>query len=575
MSSSSPFVNFSSMDDLDPVEELDRYRDLAVTRDQEVAVLRSLLQSGKGFSEILEIDPLLDAFMAVCRERCGMATSAVLLKDDLDPEAVTYRVRAFHGLPERFTEATGEQDEMLLFRLPADQGLLWQQINQGDVFSVADMTGRPHFATAWRQWNLGVLRSQVWCPLIKGGEVLGILTLGESGRPTGLSSTEFLFLQEICAVAATNMDSTLKYGKNLKILANLRTLYDINQQLANLNDFKDLTRRTLQSAVTAMNAQKANLMLVNQSTGMLEIKVVDGDIPEAVKEGIYNGDIKTKAFAIGEGNAGKAAQERRPIRVNHKSRIPQVGKNPVHCILSVPLIYGDEVIGVMNMTNKVVPGEPDDTETPRVLDTLGLFTETDCQLALGLADQAAVNMNKARIYNTSITDRLTGLKNTRYFEEQLAHATADAQASDDGVVSLAVTDLDHFKRFNDTYGHKAGDLVLAETARLLDDAAGRIPGAMAFRYGGEEFCMILRGHTAEAAAEVLDRWRADVEALELDFDGETLKVTASVGICEFPRACGHPAQLFARADSALYESKDAGRNRITCVVPEAAEADAA
>ncbi len=565
------------MDDLDPVEELDRYRDLAVKRDQEVAVLRSLLQSGKGFSEILEIDPLLAAFMAVCRERCGMSTSVVLLKDDLDPDAVTYRVRAFHGLADKFTDPEGEEDEMLLFRLPADHGLLWQQINQGDVFSVSDMTGRPHFATAWRQWNLGVLRSQVWCPLIKGGEVLGILTLGDSGRPTGLSSTEFLFLQEICAVAATNMDSTLKYGKNLKILANLRTLYDINQQLANLNDFKDLTRRTLQSAVTAMSAQKANLMLVNQSTGMLEIKVVDGDIPEAVKEGIYNGDIRTKAFAIGEGNAGQAAQERRPIRINHKSRIPQVGRNAVHCILSVPLIYGDEVIGVMNMTNKVKLADPDDTESERVLDTLGLFTETDSQLALGLADQAAVNLNKARIYNTSITDRLTGLKNTRYFEEQLAHATADAQSSEDGVVSLAVTDLDHFKKFNDTYGHKAGDLVLAETARLLGDVAGKIPGAMAFRYGGEEFCMILRGHTTEAASEVMDRWRDEVAALELDFEGQTLRVTASVGVCEFPRFCEHPAQLFSRADTALYESKHGGRNRVTCVGPETptSEADAA
>ena len=115
-----------SLEDL--TQERDYYRTLAVNRDREVAVLKSLLQSGKGFSEILEVEPLLDAFMAVCRERCGMTRSAVLLKDDLDPEAITYRVRAFHGLPDRFVDHSGQEEELLLFRLPQDNGLLWQQI---------------------------------------------------------------------------------------------------------------------------------------------------------------------------------------------------------------------------------------------------------------------------------------------------------------------------------------------------------------------------------------------------------------------------------------------------------------
>jgi diguanylate cyclase (GGDEF)-like protein len=241
-----------------------------------------------------------------------------------------------------------------------------------------------------------------------------------------------------------------------------------------------------------------------------------------------------------------------------------VGSNTVHCILSVPLIYGDEVIGVMNMTNKVKLTDPADPESPRVLDKHGLFTDTDEQLARGLADQAAVNLNKARIYNRSITDRLTGLKNTRFFEEQLSLATDKVVENDDEVLSLAITDLDHFKRCNDTHGHKAGDLVLAETARLLGELAARTPGVEAFRYGGEEFCMILQGHTSDAAAAVLETWRAEVEALELEFEGKILKVTGSVGICEFPRYCEHPARLFARADAALYESKGSGRNRITC-----------
>ena len=553
--------------------ERDQLRGLAVSLDQEVAVLRSLLQSGKGFSEILEIEPLLDAVMAVCRERCGMSSSAVLLRDDLDPEAVLYRVRAHHGLPGQFTDQHGEPEEMLLFRLPADNGLLWQQINQGDVFPVIDLNGQPYFRTAWQQWNLGVLQGRVWCPLIKGGEVLGVLVMGSETNAGALSATEMLFLQEICAVAATNIDSTLKYGKNLKILANLQTLYDINQELANLNDFKDLTRKTLQSAIHAMGAQKANLMLLNRSTGMLEIQLVDGDIPQATKEGINNGDIQTKAFRIGEGNAGKAAEERRPIRVNHRSRIPQVGRNPVHCILSVPLIHGDEVIGVMNMTNKVLRSASDDPTAESALDPLGMFTETDSQLALGLADQAAVNLHKARLYDAAVTDRLTGLKNSRHFEERITHALAHTQ-SKGGSIALAITDLDHFKVFNDTWGHKVGDRILTETAHRLQAIARSTPGATAFRYGGEEFCVLFQDATAETAADAMERYRQEIEALRIPHKGAMLQVTVSIGICEFPRHCAAPEDLFISADAALYRAKDSGRNQVICetATPSASEA---
>ncbi len=555
-------------------EEREGLRRLAVSLDQEVAVLRSLLQSGKGFSEILEIEPLLDAVMAVCRERCGMTSSAVLLRDDLDPDAVMYRVRAHYGLPARFTEVDGELEEMLLFRMPADNGLLWQQINQGDVFAVLDMNGHPYFKTAWNRWNLGVLRARVWCPLIKGGEVLGVLTMGCGPNSPALSPTEMLFLQEICAVAAMNIDSTLKYGKNLKILANLQTLYDINQELANLNDFKELTRKTLVSAVHAMGAQKANLMLLNRSTGMLEIKLVDGDIPEATKAGINSGDIQTKSFKIGEGNAGMAAKERRPIRVNHRSRIPQVGRNPVHCILSVPLIHGDEVIGVMNMTNKVQAIDPENPSLQRELDPLGLFTETDCQLALGLADQAAVNLHKARLYDAAVTDRLTGLKNTRHFEERLDDAIAEATLTG-GVVTLAITDLDHFKNFNDTWGHKVGDLVLAETARRLDTLARSIPDAMAFRYGGEEFCLLMPGVSTEEAIGHAERWRVDVEEMSLVHEGQPLHVTASIGICEWPTHVARSEDLFVTADAALYVAKESGRNQTVAEDSDTAKTEAA
>ncbi len=536
--------------------ELARWRDKAIALDRSVFEMRALLQSGKGFSQILNTTRLLSAFMQVCRERYGAVSSCVLLEDDLDPDNVFYRVKAFHGLPATYLDEHGEPEELAMFRLPRNDGLLWQLVNQGDVFSVRDMQGKPRFRTAFARWNLEALRSDVWIPLMHGGKVLGILTLGAGEEGGSIPETEYTFLQEIAAVAATNIDSTLKYENNQRILKNLQTLYDVNHQLAHVNDFKRLTIETLATAVDALRAQKANLMLLNPETNELEIKVVWGNIPKAVRDDINSGRAETRAFAVGEGVAGQAAKTRKPVRINDRRQIPQVGKTLAYCMLSAPLVYGGELLGVMTLTNKVQEGA-DGVE----LDPIGRFDGQDEQLLLNLADQAASNLRKARLWSESTTDRLTGLSNTRYFEDRFHHYFARARELDKPL-SLAVTDIDHFKRFNDTHGHKAGDEVLARTAQLLAEMVREGTLDCVFRYGGEEFCMLLPDTDAAAAAAVLDEYRRRVEALEVSYEGSALRVTVSVGVAE-STPFDDRKRLFEAADRALYVSKAAGRNRVT------------
>ncbi len=539
--------------------ELVQYRELAARLDDKVFQMRTLLQSGKGFSEVLSIDALLEAFMAVCRERYDVGCSSVLLLDDLDPDDVFYRVRAHHGLPNTYCGPDGIEEEMMLFKLPRDLGMLWQVINQGDVFSVRDLSGEPRFKTAFKHWQLEVLGSDVWVPLIRGGEVLGILTLGRGESGQEVQEGEYVFLEEIAAVAVTNIDSTLKYEKNARILTNLRTLYDVNQQLANVNDFKRLTIETLATAVRALNAQKANLMLYNSESERLEIKVVWGNIPVATRDAINEGRLSTKSFAIGEGVAGRAAKLRKPVRLNDRNKIPQVGRNRVYSILSAPLMYGGEVVGVMTLTNKVKASEDDNEEF--ILDTLGRFGEDDEQLLLGLADNAAGNLHKARLYTDSITDRLTGLYNARHFESRLEGNLTTALDTQEPL-ALAITDIDHFKKFNDTYGHKAGDFVLNETAQLLLEMVRPDSTDACFRYGGEEFCMLLPDTPLEKAGEVLEDYRKRIQDAEFDYEGKTLSVTVSVGLAECPTNATQRRELFEAADQALYASKQNGRNRV-------------
>ncbi|MFL5387012.1 MAG: diguanylate cyclase [Longimicrobiaceae bacterium] len=159
------------------------------------------------------------------------------------------------------------------------------------------------------------------------------------------------------------------------------------------------------------------------------------------------------------------------------------------------------------------------------------------------------------------TDALTGLPNRRHFQEALDAEMARVQRYG-GSFSLALLDLDEFKRFNDRFGHPAGDAVLCELARTIRQhmrASDRVA-----RLGGEEFAIILVGTGKEAARCVMERLRGAVEELDLDhLAAPGCVVTASIGIAAAPDDAEYAAELVRRADEALYEGKARGRN---CVV---------
>ncbi len=537
--------------------ELEFYKNKVVKQDILIFEMRALLQSGKGFGNLMNLETLLQSFMSVVREKYGSLNSTVLLYDDLDPSQDYYQVKAFHNVEDNYKDNEGREESIYLFKFPKDNGLLWQIIRQGNVFSVRDLKGGSRFGTAWEKWNLDILESDIWCPLIKNGEVLGILTLGTKKSGSQITESEYPFLQELASIATTNIDSTIKYEKNQRILKNIQTLYDINQQLSNVNDFKRLCIQTLATAVTAVKAQKGNLMLRSKGTGKLEIKVVWGNIPEHVRDSINDGITETRTFALDEGVAGKCAMTRKPVRINDRKQIEQLGKNQVHCMCTVPLIYGGEVEGVINMTNKVVVDEEKNTR----LDPIGRFTEVDESLLLGLGDQAAMNLHKSKIYNESITDVLTGLYNKRHFEHVFLNEFTKS-TENKSTLSIAITDIDHFKKFNDNYGHKAGDEVLSKVAKVMQSCLR--PGSMdiAFRYGGEEFCMLLPETTPEKASDLMEAFRKKIEGMTVQYENQELSVKISVGISSFPNDSQTQNGLFEKADNCLYGAKEKGRNMV-------------
>lgn len=187
--------------------------------------------------------------------------------------------------------------------------------------------------------------------------------------------------------------------------------------------------------------------------------------------------------------------------------------------------------------------------------------ELERQLSASTARIARLKDNMQDLKRAATTDMLTGLYNRRAFSARLRRALLDVK-TDGSAVSLLMIDVDHFKRVNDTCGHATGDLCLRLIGRVLsENVKGRDTAA---RYGGEEFAVLLLRADLKAATTVANQLRVTLEGQPLTkkrAGDDGVKITVSIGVAQF-RSDETAAALLARADAALYQAKDLGRNRV-------------
>lgn len=218
---------------------------------------------------------------------------------------------------------------------------------------------------------------------------------------------------------------------------------------------------------------------------------------------------------------------------------------PTYCC--VPMVARGKAIGVLYFS-------PAETEP---------LMPVQHQLAITVAQQIALALANLKLYETlhnqSIRDALTGLFNRRYLEESLTQELHRAQRSQH-TLSLIVIDVDHFKRFNDTFGHDAGDAVLRELGKFLQD---NVRGSdIACRFGGEEMVLILPGAALADAQQRAEQLRQGVKQLTIKHHQSLGQVTISLGVACFPDHADSRAALMKAADAALYQAKAEGRDRV-------------
>lgn len=167
-----------------------------------------------------------------------------------------------------------------------------------------------------------------------------------------------------------------------------------------------------------------------------------------------------------------------------------------------------------------------------------------------------------KLKELSITDGLTKLNNRRYFNE-IYNSEFLRAFREKNPLSFLIIDIDHFKQFNDTYGHITGDECLTTVAQAIKSQLQRDNDFIA-RYGGEEFCILLPNTVAEGAYNVAEGIRKHIEALSFTADKNEIKITVSIGVAtEVPASKEEANNLLSKADKALYQSKAQGRNMVT------------
>jgi diguanylate cyclase (GGDEF)-like protein len=269
-----------------------------------------------------------------------------------------------------------------------------------------------------------------------------------------------------------------------------------------------------------------------------------GDAPKGLA-GLSFGDnagiaamvVKNKHFLP----AGGEVRDKDALVFTKKVRL-----DGMESLLVLPLMSRDEAVGSFAVAAR----------RPRA------FGKDKREMLTVIASHVAVKLTNAQLYGRmeemATTDGLTGLVNHRTFQERFAEMLARAERTG-GKHALLLTDIDHFKKVNDTYGHPTGDVVLRGVAHVVRECVRKID--LAARYGGEEFAIVLEGTDLAGARQLAERIRGEVQKQVFQSSKGPFNCTLSLGIAVYPDDGRDGKAIIANADQALYQAKHNGRNR--------------
>jgi diguanylate cyclase (GGDEF)-like protein/PAS domain S-box-containing protein len=337
--------------------------------------------------------------------------------------------------------------------------------------------------------------------------------------------------------------SVAELGQHNREVTLINEMGDLLQSCSSLDDVSKVIRRY---ARQLFPAQSGAVSVIAASRNLLETVASWGHVAGA--------EVFTPhdCWAIRRGRMHRVEGE------DDEVICPHLGNAAPSGYVCVPMMAQGEALGLVHLEAPVI-GQ-DDTQGGDAWKRLAVPVAEHLSLAL------ANFKLRETLRNQSIRDPLTGLFNRRYMEESFERELARAARNKSSVAVLAI-DVDHFKRFNDTFGHHAGDALLSGLGRLFLDFFRSED--ISCRYGGEEFNIILPECSLASGRERAEGLRKAAKALQVAFRGQSYGgITLSVGLAVFPEDGGDGVTLLQRADEALYRAKAEGRDRVVVAGPE-------
>lgn len=324
----------------------------------------------------------------------------------------------------------------------------------------------------------------------------------------------------------------------------------LNRETAILSELNDLLQSCLSAGeaypIVASRAQ----MLLPAFSGAIAIIANSRNLVETLSSW-GTGVPQDQAFAPQDCWALRKGRPHVSKRHDPELSCGHLSNSTSRMTLCMPMLAHGETLGLLCVGIGDAPREGEDFPQVRLIRALAEHS------SLALANLKFREVLRSQ----SVRDPLTNLYNRRYMEEFLDGQLSRA-ARKSSSLSLMMLDVDHFKQFNDSFGHEAGDMVLRSLASLLLDHLRKED--VVCRYGGEEFTVILPDATQESARLRAEQLRSAIKEIALDFRGQTLGgISISVGIASFPTDGATRETLLKSADSALYKAKESGRD---CVV---------
>ncbi len=322
--------------------------------------------------------------------------------------------------------------------------------------------------------------------------------------------------------------------------AELTLLYDTIRDLNSTLSVREVLDRLMARALGHLESEIGSILLLDKD-GRLRIIVARGLPPDVVYE---------TSVGVGDGISGYVASTGEAILVTDIENDPRFQRRNheryyTASFISAPLIHMGSIRGIVNINNK------------RSRD---VFQPGDLHLLEALAGHAAVALANAHRYEAMLDraqrDSLTGLANHGHMWSALEVEFARADRHE-RPLSVVMIDIDHFKAFNDRFGHPAGDEALCAVAQELE-ANSRSHDVVA-RYGGEEFAVILPETSSDGAERYAEKIRHSIEAAGFGPERQA-RLTISAGVAESTDGVKTPQELMALADSRLYAAKESGRN---------------